>query len=392
MKVEQIYEIVNDVQEQILGTQVLDDDGNVVTGATNVLQQDLSNIVDVGREILNLTSVDNYVRKLNDRIAKTLFVNRPYAGTCTSVLMDAWEYGAIVQKIAYEELPEAEENPAWNLQNGQSYDYTKFTSPKVSAKFFGNKTTFQIPMSFPKEQVKSAFSSASELNAFYSMIETGINTSATVKTDLLIASTINNFTAGIIKANNPMQSVNLLKMYNEQFPEDEQTVISCLTSPEFIRYATMQISLWSSRMIRLSKLFNVGGKDRFSSYQNQHMIALDVFTKASKMYLESDTYNKEEVALPKCEEVPYWQACGNDYSFDAISKIYVKNGEMDVQKKGILAIIFDRNALGVSNVKNHNESIYNPVGEFFNNWYKYDAGYFNDFNENGVVFYVEETE
>ena len=153
MKVEQIYEITNDIMKEVLGESA-------------VLNEDLSNIVDVGKAFQNLDgAVDNYVRKLHDHIGKVVFVNRRYTGRAPSVLMDGWEYGSILEKIR-SKMPEATENESWELTNGTSYDPNIYTSPDVAVKFYNKRTTFEIPISTTERQVKSAFSSAAQLNGF----------------------------------------------------------------------------------------------------------------------------------------------------------------------------------------------------------------------------------
>lgn len=59
-----------------------------------------------------------------------------------------------------------------------------------------------------------------------------------------------------------------------------------------------------------------------------------------------------------------------------------------VQASGILGVMFDRDALGVCNERQRVTTNYNPKAEFFTNWYKVDTGYWNDLNENFVVFYA----
>ena len=61
---------------------------------------------------------------------------------------------------------------------------------------------------------------------------------------------------------------------------------------------------------------------------------------------------------------------------------------MKVTQTGILGVMFDTNALGVSNLNQRVTSSYNARAEFYTNYYKLDAGYFNDLNENFVVFYI----
>ena len=376
MRVEQVYSIMNAVTQTTLGEN-------------EVLAEDLSNIVDIGNSIMNVAGIENYVRSLTDHIGKTIFVNRAYSGSVPSVLMDGWEFGSILEKVTYDDLPEATENESWKLENGKSYDVNVFTQPKASAKFFNKRVTFEVPMSFAERQVKSAFDNAAQLNSFFSMIYNAIDKSMTVKVDGLVSRTINNMIGEtLVNGAGTVKAVNILKMYNEKFGT-RLTANNCIYDPEFIRYASLVIGLWSDRLTKLSTLFNVGGKDRFTSKDLQHIVLLSEFEAYAKAYLYSDTYHKEFTALPNAEKVAYWQGSGTNYDFASTSKIHVTTSSGDeVEQSGILGIIFDRDALGVSNLDRRVTTNYNAKGEFFNNWYKFDAGYFNDLNENFVVFYV----
>lgn len=375
MQVNQVYQIMNSVTQATIGE-------------TEVLAEDLSNIVDIGNTIMNTAGIENYVRTLTDHIGKTIFVNRAYSGSVPSVLMDGWEFGSILEKVSYDDLPEAQENESWKLEDGKSYDVNVFTQPKASAKFFNKRVTFEVPMSFAERQVKSAFDNASQLNAFFSMIHNAIDKSMTVKVDGLVSRTINNMIAETLHAGGGIKAVNLLQQYNTKFSKTLKAD-KCIYDPEFIRYASLMIRLYSDRLTKLSKLFNIGGKDRFTSKDLQHIVLLSEFEAYAETYLYSDTFHEEFTALPNAETVAYWQGSGTTYDFTSTSKIHVTTSSGDeVEQGGILGIIFDRDSLGVSNLDRRVTTNYNAKGEFFNNWYKFDAGYFNDLNENFVVFYV----
>lgn len=380
MQVKQIWEIMNTVTNEVLGK-------------SDVVAEDLSNIVDVGNEIFGATSVDNYVKSLVNRIGKVIFVSRPYSGNIPSVLMDSWDYGAVVEKISAE-LPVATENESWNLTHGEEYNPNIFYKPEVSAKFFNNKVTFEIDMSFTERQVKESFASATEVNSFLSMLYNAVEKSFTVKIDGLIMRTINNMIGETIGADNSgIKAVNLLKGFNEAVGSNGQTIgaAAALTNKEFIRYASMQMALYSDRMSRISTLFNIGGKDRFTPADMLHVVMLSDFKAAANSYLQSDTFHNEFTKLPNAETVPYWQGSGTDFAFDKVSSINVKtSGGKTVAKSGILAVMFDRDALGVSNLDRRVTTHYNAKAEFYNNFYKMDCGAFNDLNENFVVFYVED--
>ena len=377
MKVTQIKDLVNSSLKE-------------VNGSSELLKEDLSNVVDIGKELLNNDDIDNYVKKLVDRIGKTVFNDRLYQGSAPSVLMDAWEFGSVVEKVDAD-LPDVEENDSWKLENGKSYDQDIFYQPKVSAKFFNSKTTFDIPMSFTKTQVESSFNSATELNSFLSMLMTKVQNALTVHLDGLIMKTINNFTAQVVNANKGLQAVNLLTLYNTTTGQT-LTSAKALTSPDFIKFANLTINSYRDRIAKMSTLFNIGGVNKFTPVANQHLVILSDFANASKVYLESNTYNQDNVKISDYDTVPYWQGTGTKYGFNDVSKIDVsiKDGTQtkEVNQTGILGVLFDTNALGVSCQNPRTTTAVNARAEFYTNFNKYDAMYYNDLNENYIVFMV----
>lgn len=383
MEVKQIYELMNNVTTEVLGK------GDLVA-------EDLSNVVDVGTEIFNASAVDNYVKSLVNHIGKVIFVNRPYTGNVPSVLMDGWEYGSVLEKITAE-LPVATENESWELTDGTSYDPNVFYKPTVSAKFFNKRVTFEVPMSFTERQVKESFSDAVQLNGFLSMLYNAVDKSMTIKIDSLVMRTINNMIGETINADygkdtlaskSGVKAVNLLYLYNQKFGTN-LSAVNAITAPEFIRFAAYEIGVYKNRLSKISTLFNIGGKDRFTAPDLLHVVMLTDFRKAADVYLQSDVFHDDMTRLPNAEEVPYWQASGKDYSFDNVSKVDVKTASgATINTSGIIGIMFDRDSLGVTNLDRRVTSNYNPKAEFYNNWFKFDAGYFNDTNENFVVFFV----
>lgn len=388
MQIKQVWELTNAAVQSVLGE-------------TAVLNQDLSNVVDIGTQVFNAEAVDRYVRSLINHIGKVIFVNRPYSGSVPSVLMDGWEFGSVLEKISIE-LPEAEVNESWELVNGASYDPNIFYQPKVTAKFFNKRVTFEIPMSFAEKQVKQSFSNAGQLNAFVAAIYTAIDNAMTLRMDSLIMQTINNMTAETLHAEYPAESynessgvraVNLLYLYKQAFADDAtinaMTAADCMYNPEFIRFAAKKMDDYSFRLAKYSRLFNVGGMDRFTPADRLHVVMLSEFKSSANIYLQSDTFNEKYTALPNAEVVPYWQGSGTDYGFASTGAIHVNTtSNNEVVASGILCVMFDTYALGVTNMDRRVPTNYNAKAEFVTNFFKYDAGYYNDLNENFVVFFV----
>ena len=394
MTVKQIAELVNTSTKEVLGEVAIQ-------------TEDLSNVVDIGKQIADANAVDNYVKSLVDHIGKVIFVNRKYNGNVPSVLKDAWEYGSILEKIDAD-IPEAKENDSWKLTNGTDYSPNVFYKPTVTVKFYNSKTTFEVAMSFTEKQVKESFNSADQLNGFISMLYNSVDKSMSVKMDSLIMSTINNATATVMNANfasvkdgnysasTSTQAVNLLKLYNDKMgltASNALTASKALADKDFLKFASMTIGLYKDRLGKMSTLFNVGNKARFTPADSLHIVALSDFMASLNSYLEADTFHNELVKLPNgIETVPYWQGSGTDYGFDSVSNIHIniKNGDStaEVNAKGILAVMFDNDAVGVTNEDRRVTTQFNPRAEFVNSWFKFDCSYFNDMNENFVVFFI----
>ena len=396
MEVKQIYTIINSVSGEVLGK-------------TDIVTDDLTGIVDLGKEVFNQNAVDNYVKSLVNHIGKVIFVNRPYAGKVPSVLMDAWEFGSVLEKISAD-VPAAEENDTWDLTDGQTYDQDVFHKPTVTAKFFNSKVTFEVPVSITERQVKESFSNAAQLNGFISMIYAAVEKSMTIKADALIMRTINNMIAETVLADakafgataagnmagadlssaSTARCVNLLKLYNDKTGASTKlTAAKAITDPDFIRFASYVMGTYADRLQSISTVFNVGGKERFTPKDMLHVVLLSDFAKAAQTYLYSDTFNRGDVLLPQAETVPFWQGSGKNYEFASTGNINIKeSGGKAVEISGVLGVMFDRDALGVCNLDRRVTTNYNAKAEFFNNYYKFDAGYFNDTNENFVVFFV----
>jgi len=385
MEVKQIYTLVNTITNELLGS--------------SIVKEDLSNVVDVGNAVFNANKVDNYVKSLVNHIGRVIFVDRVYNGSVPSVLMDNWEFGSVLEKVSCD-LPAATENESWDLVDGQTYNPNVFYKPTVNVKFYNSKTTFEIPLSFTEMQVKESFSNAEQLNGFLTMLYNSVEKSMTIKLDSLIMRTINNMIGETISHEIPesanysttstIKAVNLLKLYNDSHTEQIE-VSKCLDNPDFIRYATYIISVYSERITKISNLFNIGGKDRFTPKDVLRCVLLADFKKASEVFLKSDLYNEQYATLPESDTVPYWQGSGSSYAFSDITKIHIQlasDNQKEVLISGILGVMFDKDALGVSNLNRRVTTNYNPKAEFYTNFYKFEAGYFNDMNENFVVFFV----
>lgn len=385
MKITQVYEIVNEATKQVLGEEAL-------------VQEDLSNVVSIGESITNANLYDKYVGALINRIAKNIFSIRAYSGRAPKVMMDSWEFGSIVQKV-HGKLPDAEENESWELTNNATYEQDTFYKPEVEVKLWNHKTTFEIPVSIAEVQLKQSFLGASEMARFIEMIYQMVENSLTVKFDALIMRTINNFIGATVYDDNNAGGPRCVKLLTEYNTIHGLTGASALTQAkalydkEFLRYCAYRMKQVATRMSNYSTLFNIGGTQKHTPRDMLRIVMLDYLDAGVSAFLQSDTFHEELVKLPEADVVSYWQGSGTSFALADASKIYIKVLDKDgtkreVTKDYIVACMFDRDALGVTALNKRVTNHYNAKAEFWNNWYKEDAGYFNDYNENFVVFLV----
>lgn len=386
MKVEQIYNIINTITDELVGDSI-------------IVNEDLSNLVDIGNTFESTVGYNPVMERLIDHVGRMVFVDRVYGGRAPSVLVDGWEYGSILEKISVS-LPEAQENETYMLKDGQSYDPFVYKSAEVTAKFFNDRVTFDIQLSITTKQLKSAFDNVTQMNSFISMLYTSVNNSATIKTDALVMRAINNMIGETLYSEFPngqysgvsgVRAVNLLQLYNDTLPSGS-TALSAddfMHSPEAIRYSILVFKNYIDRIKVMSTLFNMGGMERFTPDDRLHIVMLSEFANSADVFLQSDTFNEQYTALPRAERTVYWQGSGIDYDFSSTGAINIQTSAgHTINASGILAVMFDRDALGVANIDRYVTSQYNAKGDFTNNFYHYTQGMWNDGNENFIVFYV----
>lgn len=387
MEVKQIATILNEtIVPEALGS------------ADIQVSEDLSNIVTVGKDVTQYLTVgnnlDNGVKKILNKVGKTINWNRPYIGMSPNILRDSWEYGSILEKNRAA-LAEAKANDTWSLTNGTDYLDGTYYAPQVSSKLFNKSTTFEIDISFGEKQFRESFLSRETLASFFGMIESRITDSMTVALDALTMRVLNNFALEHFKENKGV--VNLLAMYNTTYTQS-LTAQEASTDKDFLRFAAYQILLFKSRMRGMGKQFNLEDFDTHTPYDKQMLIMHSDFAKGFDIFLQSDTYHNELVSVGEYRDVPYWQSAkGFTYNNSLAIAGKPASGEWtyetmtfdSVSCNGVIGMLIDRDACAICREDMRVTSQYVPKAEFVNSYYKNDCSYLNDLAENGIIFTVE---
>ena len=386
MKINQLKQILTDITSEMLGT-------------TDIVNEDLSNIVDIGRQLHNANDTSPILPSLIDKVGRVWVDSRTYKGRVVSLNRTDDEFGSILQRITFE-LPEVQNNDSWQLTDGEEYAPV-YRKPQVNSKIFNKYTTFDVDMSFTEDQLFSAFNSIDEFNAFVSGIYNAIENKFRLCIEALSMRTLNNMTSATLYDEIPngefsnhtgVKAVNLLKLYKEATGNTDLTVEKALLSTDFLKFSATTMSEYVDYLHEYSTLFNIEGKERFTNEENLCAVMLSAFAKHCDTYLQSDTYHNEYTSLVNHDTVAKWQST-KSLEFKDLSKISTtfedSNGEKhEINVNGIVAVIYDKYACGIHRDRRRVDYDRSGRGGFTTYYYKENAMYYNDFSENFVVFFI----
>ena len=389
----QIKSIVNDAVEDALGKN------------STLSDLDSTDLVSLGKAISSFDAYENFYRSLVNRIAKTVYFIRTYQGKDRKILRDEHEYGAFIQKVYYT-MPEAVDNPefttvAWagspaTPTYSQADPYGVTTVVGINALIYGGQGTWSIEIMRPISQIKSAFLDESSMMAFIDGIYIAIDNSFKMEEERLVALAANTAMAHAIKNG---LARNLLAEYNTNNSSNTLTVAQALESADFLRFASKEIADTIEHMSGMSTLFNAQGYATFTDKDNLVVEMLAQFENAVNMYLRSDTFHDELVALPNHDKVDYWQGSGSSFAFDDTSSIdvihddfivAVTNPTGEIKQSGIICFLHDIENVAAYFGERYTWETVNPRARVLNHGEQARKGFAVDTYANSFVFYIEE--
>lgn len=366
----QVASLVNDATKEYLGE-------------TAVLQEDLANVIDVGVAIQNADLYENFTGGLLLKIGYEINVNRPYKSSMPDVFRTQTEFGQITSKTRGK-LDEAKDNQSWMLTDNTSYDDNVYIESTYETKLFAKNDAYEIRKSILDEQIKGAFKSQADLEKFISMVFTLVYNSIEVKREALVQMVINNFAGEVINENNAVRCVKLLTKYNS-LAGTSLTADKAIIDKGFLAYAGGVIRRYQKLLTKYSSIYNMNGAQNHTPLEMQHLVLLSEFIENCSTYLDSNTFHDEFIKLPKHAEIPYWQGTGT--ALADTRKIVVKTASGNsVSQDNVIGVLFDHDALGIFEDKPTTRTKYVNSAEFTNYWFKQKVAFFNDMNENFIVF------
>lgn len=377
MKVEDASALINQAAKNFSGLEA-------------TVNQDLSNIVDFGRAIEDAMGFDVFFGKLVDQFNTIKFWSRPYVTFAPNVYMEAERFGSIRAMYRTGYL-KSQASPVWDLQQGMSYDPFIVNKQDVQARFWNDRFSSELePQTIVKDQIESAFRNETELLSFIGMLEMARNNSHGRAWDELIMSLFQALIGMCVNAGG-MQDIKLLTEYNT-IASTPLTSSNALFDEGFIRYAIYRMGIIRDQMRLVTGMFNTSHWETATSPERQKTVMISDFARAAGVYLHDapNQFNTGSLQIPDADIVPAWQGMGTS---GALSDRMAINATMKIdgnsvtsEAGGVLAVVYDEWALGVSSYKHTITSQYNPRGQYTNYFDTMFGGYFMSPDENAVVF------
>lgn len=370
MDTNQIYSLVNAVASEAYGQQTIQ-------------VSDAASLVSLGNRVFQTNQdVEIFTNTLAMVIGRTIYSFRTYRNKLADMVLNDFEYGAILQKINVQ-LAEAQEDPAFNLQDGQSVDQWKVTKPKLVQKLFASRTPYMFTVTISRLLLKDAFKSAAAMGSLISMIMGQMRNSIELSLENLGRVCMGNFMAEL-NTTGSSRIVDLLGNYNTASGKN-LTASDAMLNPEFLAYAVKTIHDYSKRFTDMSERFNDRSTTRHTPLEDQRLRIYAPFESALETVVQFDAFHRELVELGVYKEMNFWQS--NNPGEEMSVSIKRSSDKATVNLTNVVAFLHDRDALGI--YKKEEEVMTTPVnaaGLYYNTFWHEQQLWFNDLSEQGVLF------
>lgn len=322
-------------------------------GRETTISEDLSNVVDLGVAIADLTGeeVKNFAGDFIVGVARNVMDTRNYRAETYGLYNDAREYGGVIQRVKAK-LLDATDSPIWTLENGQDYFDGKYYGIETDVKVYSKDTAFQIKNSIPTEMYKQYFTSADGVREFVALIESTVDNTMTLQLNTLARTTLQR----MILACSNEREIQLLTLYNSTMGlsgDDALTADTALYNAPFLRWAAEIIVRLRNLTQDYNTKYNDGTVETFTPADDLRVVMLDEFSKAIEFNMEADTFHRDIVSVGEFNTINFWQNASKDLlpSLGVTAEVKQDNPAdptTPIVIGNVVACIFDRTMCGLT--------------------------------------------
>lgn len=362
-------------------------------GEGTTISADLSNIVDLGTALADVTAEDmqDFAKDLVVGVARNLFDSRAYRSETYGLMNDAREFGGVVQRVKVK-LYSSADSPIWTLQNGTDYFDGTYYGADIDSKIYTKDTIFQVKNSIPVEKFKQSFTSADGVMSLIATIEQQVDNTITMELNGLAKTTLQQMIATSV-ANG--QVIHLLTDYNTLAGlsgDDALTVDTCLYNAPFLRWCAMTIVRLRDLTQDMNKKYNDGSIETFTPADDLRVTLLSEFARSIEFNMEADTFHNDIVSVGEYNTINFWQNSSDDMlpSLGVTAEVKTNVGEASpVTVSGVVGTIFDRYTAGLTARLDKITAQYIANGDYTTYFHHIANSRFIDTRNTGIVLCLD---
>ena len=385
LSINQIYTIVNQIVNDVKGGNLTApvNTAGFLAQATTALK----------------TGYDPVINSISQIMHKTIFSDRAYRPIFSGIRKNAEQWGNHVRKLNPLDS-DFESNDIYNLVDGQSIDQYLVKKPKTIQTNFYGATTYQKHLTIFGRQLDTAFSDASELGRFFTMVMTNAQSQIAQAREELERETVAGFIAAKAKADSG-NVISLIDKYNAETGAEltAETAMLPANFPDFARWTFAFIKTLAQDMrvrgyryhLNLTGLSTPIMIPRHTPAANLKMVMYAPFINAVDARVLSTTFNDEYLRYIEKSEVTFWQTPEAPADISAIASYTGNTGtvvtdESETEVTDVVAVLYDEEAMGHTIVNDISRvSPYNARGDYYNQFWRWTDRYWSDLTENAVV-------
>lgn len=395
MSFKQSATLINDVLKQM-------------TGQESIAPVDEAEFVAVGTTLLQ-TGYDQLNKAVSQVLTRSIYSARAYSPIYPSIMRDTQRWGGIVRKVTVLDLDFIDDE-AFKIADGNGIaDCDPFLVNKQKAvqfNFYGGNVK-ELVVTTTEDQLRQAFSSSADFGSFMAAQSQNLINQINQKIEAESRITVNNMIAAASE-NGGDQVIHLLTEYKAETGNTSITPANYLSNDEFEPFAkwfygrlnTLKDFL-RERTAKFHKNISTYNGAALSKPIMRHtpdqflnIFMLSNFMNQVDSSALSGIYNTQFLSIGGFERVNYWQNIDTPDMVSVTANVLQDDGtcaatESAVEVEGLIGILFDDEALGITLIDDGVRSIENPRGRYFNNWYNWTARWYNDQTENFIILQLD---
>lgn len=364
-----------------------------------MLAEDLSNFVDVGKNIngLDADTLKSFAKDVVTGIARNEFITEAYTAETNGIIKTVDAFNGALQRVAFKNVPEVMESHARNLVNGVDYGDFKYYGSEMDAKIFSDEFDFKTAYSIGTDDIEAKWDNMEWVDATIGGLITNVRNAIEIKTKGIADTLLNKTIVDAIENGRVIHIVQRFNAFYGYTSDNAKTKNDILTNRElrheFALFMGLIMELVRDNIRRMSKKYNDGTVLMHTPRERISIVGLTEFMNVIRDIDINEYVDAENVHKTLC-----WQSFGNDLvplmndtgtikdGTFTLNDAGVVTGEDTTTYNDIVMVMYDRDCMGACVVLNKTTVQY--VGsEGYNTYFEhYGARQYVDERQNSVVF------